>query len=153
MKTIFVLALLFLSGCAPSPVKPVLIEGLKIEHIERTQLKPIGIPAKPKMELIEKDGVVFAGVTEGGLDTLSEAYEAANANTKALEELIKSFNYSVDERNHIVNLAELEIKRYNSLAEQYAAVESQRRYEEWSNRNRQMFYEFLLVVMAIGLVL
>lgn len=152
-RLLCLVSVLLIVGCSPAPVKPPITEHEPIPQIEQIDTKALPVPAKPPVVAVEHNGQTYAGYTSEGLDQLKKAYAVARANTKALQEIIDAHNSLVRERNAIAKMVMLEQERADRLAKMWAEAESQRRYEQWANRNRLMFYETIMLLMAIGLVL
>lgn len=152
MKYILLASVVLCCGCAPTPIKPIVFEYKTFEKVEKLDLKVLKMVEKPIAIPIEYENQTYAAYTSEGLDALSKMYVVAKTNTEALEQLLEGYNFTIEERNNLVALLELERERTKILADQYVMAENQRRYEEWSNQYQQTFYKILTVILAIGII-
>jgi isopentenyl diphosphate isomerase/L-lactate dehydrogenase-like FMN-dependent dehydrogenase len=151
-KIILLLFIFLTVGCSPTPIKPPVSDITQIPKLELVELNAVVVPSKPHAIAIQKDGTTYAAYTSDGLDDLKKVFIAANANTKALAEGVDAHNALIRERNSIAEMVTLEQQKANILAQQFAQAENQRRYEEWAHNNRSMFYEFIILLLTIGIV-
>lgn len=155
MKLLVLVLTLTLIGCGPVQVKPPISTGAdEITPMEEIKLDIMPVPDKPKARTIEdENGTKFAAFDSSGIDQLSKIVVVAKTNTEALTKVSKATNAIIQERNAVASLVQVEEKRANVLAEQWAATENQRRHEEQQHFRRQTVYEFVIVILVVVLAL
>ncbi len=147
-----VLTLLLVVGCSPAQVKPFQSNSAaSIDLLESIELEVREVPAKPEASVVtDVGGVEYAGFDTDGIDQLEHIIVVAEANTVALQEMESATNAIIKERNATVKLLDIEEKRANLMASQWADAENRRRHEEQAQSIRQTIYEFVIVLLVIA---